>query len=120
MTRTFAFAALLVLAGAMGVHAADKPAPGAAALNTMYEEFWEENLRLNPMTATYAGDPRYNDQLENFLSQQYRDQDRAFHQKYLDRAHAIGTKGLTGQDRLSYDIFTLNRESALEAFEFPE
>ena len=29
-------------------------------------------------------------------------------------ARAIGTEGLTGQDRLSFDIFTLNRESALE------
>ena len=28
--------------------------------------------------------------------------------------------GLTGQDRLSYDIFTLNRESALEDLKFPE
>ena len=28
--------------------------------------------------------------------------------------------GLTGQDRLSYDIFTLNRESALEELEFPD
>ena len=28
--------------------------------------------------------------------------------------------GLTGQDRLSYDIFTLNRESALEEFKFPD
>ena len=44
----------------------------------------------------------------------------AFQKKYLDRARAIGTEGLSGQDRLSYDIFTLNRESALEDSKFPE
>ena len=114
-------ASLVLLTGVAGTaHAADQPASGAAALDTMYAEFWEENLKLNPMTATYAGDPRYNGELENFLAKKFRDQDRAFHQKYLDRAHAIGTKGLTGQDRLSYDIFTLNRESALDAYNFPE
>jgi uncharacterized protein (DUF885 family) len=86
----------------------------------MYAEFWEENLKLNPITATFAGDPRYNGELPNFLSQEYADQDRAFHKKYLERARAIGEEGLTGQDRLSYEIFTLNRESALEEFDFPD
>jgi uncharacterized protein (DUF885 family) len=32
----------------------------------------------------------------------------------------IGAASLEGQDRLSYDIFTLNREKALEKFAFPE
>ena len=32
----------------------------AAQLDTLYAEFWEENLKLNPLTATFAGDPRYN------------------------------------------------------------
>jgi len=92
----------------------------AAQLNTMYAEFWEENLKLDPITATFAGDPRYNGELPNILSLDYENQSRAFHQKYLDRARAIGTGGLTGQDRLSYDIFTLNRESALEELQFPD
>ncbi len=92
----------------------------AARLNTMYAEFWEENLKLNPISATFAGDPRYNAELPNFLTPEYEAQTRAFEQKYLDRARAIGTGGLTGQDRLSYDIFTLNRESALEELKFPD
>ena len=86
----------------------------------MYAEFWEENLKLNPLTATFAGDPRYNAELPNFLAPEFEEKTRAFEQKYLDRARAIGTEGLTGQDRLSYDIFTLNRESALEELEFPD
>ena len=90
----------------------------------MYDEFWEENLRLNPLTATFAGDPRYNAELPNMLSLEYEEQTRAFQQKYLDRARAIvgaqGAESLTGQDRLSYEIFTLNRESELEDLKFPE
>jgi len=118
MTRNLLFVSLLTLASAAG--AADSPAQKADNLNKMYAEFWEENLKLNPITATFAGDPRYNGELPNFLSQEYVDQDRAFHKKYLERARAIGEEGLSGQDRLSYEIFTLNRESALEELDFPD
>ena len=114
--RKLLFATLLALASA-GAHSADNR---AAELGKLYGEFWEENLKLNPITATFAGDPRYNGELPNFLSEEFEMQDRAFHQKYLDRARAIGDQGLKGQDRLSYEIFTLNRESALEEFKFSE
>ena len=122
MTRKLLFASMLVLASAAGAtQAADKR---AADLKTMYDEFWEENLRLNPLTATFAGDPRYNAELPNMLSLEYEEQTRAFQQKYLDRARAIvgaqGAESLTGQDRLSFEIFTLNRESELEDLKFPE
>ena len=111
--------ALLILLPfiALAAHAADDR---VAKLNALYGEFWEENLKLFPVTATQAGDPRYNAELPNMLSPDYEAQTRAFHQKYLDRAKAIGNDGLAGQDRLSYEIFTLNRESALEEYEFPE
>src|SRR5689334_312838 len=110
-------ASILLLALAGAAHAANDR---AAQLGALYAEYWEENLKLSPITATFAGDPRYNDQLPNFLTKQYEDQQHAFIQKYLDRARAIGTDGLTGQDRLSYDIFTLARESELEGFAFPD
>jgi uncharacterized protein (DUF885 family) len=106
----------LVALFAVAAHAQDR----AAKLGTLYAQFWEENLKLNPVMATFAGDPRYNAELPNLLSAEYEGSVRAFHQKYLDAARAIGPEGLTGQDRLSYDIFTLNRESALEELQFPD
>jgi uncharacterized protein (DUF885 family) len=118
MKRLALFASLVLFTCAAG--AAEPASPKAAQLGTMYAEFWEENLKLNPISATFAGDPRYNAELPNFLSAEYEAKTRAFEQKYLDRARAIGTGGLTGQDRLSYDIFTLNRESALEELKFPD
>ena len=117
MPRNKLIAFLLLSAFAAVSNAADD---AAAALNRMYGEFWEENLQLNPLSATYAGDPRYNAELPNSLSREYEDQKRAFNRKYLERAHAIGSTGLAGQDRLSYDIFTLNRESALEELDYPQ
>jgi uncharacterized protein (DUF885 family) len=117
MSRLKLLAFLLFTCCAATAQAADD---GAARLNALYAEFWEENLKLNPITATYAGDPRYNAELPNILAPAYEQQTRAFERKYLDRARAIGTKGLSGQHQLSYDIFTLNRESALESLKFPE
>ncbi len=116
MTRCF-LASLLLLSGIAG--AADR----VAELNAMYSEFYEESLALSPLNATYAGDPRYNGELPNNLSAEYEEKTRAFHQTYLDRARAIvgkeGANVLTGQDRLSFEVFTLNRESALENLKFP-
>jgi len=114
MMRHLFFAAVFLFASVNG-HAASK----AEDLGKLYGEFWEENLALNPITATFAGDPRYNGVMPNFLSAEYLEQTRAFQQKYLDRARAIGDDGLSGQDRLSYEIFTLNRESELEDLKFP-
>jgi uncharacterized protein (DUF885 family) len=118
MKRVALLVSVCALAITSGLaHAAESR---AAQLNTMYAEFWEENLKLNPLTATFAGDPRYNAELPNFFSPEFEAQSKAFEQKYLERARAIGTEGLTGQDRLSWDIFTLNRQSAIEEFDFPD
>jgi len=117
MKRFKLLAPLVLLATFGAAHAADDR---AAKLNAMYSEYWEESLKLNPVSATFAGDPRYNDQLPNFLTKEFEDKSRAFSQKYLDRAKAIGADGLNGQDRLSYDIFTQAREAELEDFAFPD
>src|SRR5688572_27747470 len=72
----------------------------AAQLETLYTEFWEESLKLNPVQATFVGDPRYNDQLPNFLAADYRKQTHNFNQKWLDRVSAIDGNALDGQARL--------------------
>ena len=89
MKRLGFLASVLLLAATAGmVHAAESR---AAQLDKMYGEFWEEYLKLNPVTATFAGDPRYNAELPNFLTADFEAQSKAFEKKYLDRARAIGT-----------------------------
>jgi len=34
-------------------------------LNKLYEDYWEFTLKENPTTATYLGDHRYDDALED-------------------------------------------------------
>ncbi|MGN6152331.1 MAG: DUF885 domain-containing protein [Lysobacteraceae bacterium] len=124
-----ALAVAVVLAGASALPVsafAAAPAPAASAaeskaqqLDRLYEEFWEETLKLSPLQATFQGDPRYNDQLPNFLTEDYRKQSHDFTVRWLKRIEAVGPQGLSGQDRLSYDIFVKNAKDSLEGEQFP-
>jgi uncharacterized protein (DUF885 family) len=103
------------------VEAPAKPDPATVAsqLELAYAEYWEEQLKLSPIQATFVGDPRYNDQLPNFLSAEYRKQIHDFNQKWLDRVSAIDGSVLEGQARLSYDIFVRDLRIDLESERFP-
>ncbi len=91
----------------------------AQQLNRLYDQFWEESLKLNPIQATFQGDPRYNDQLPNFLGADYRAQSHAFTAGWLKKIEAVGPSGLNGQDLISYEIFVHDAKSALEGEQFP-
>ncbi|MDR0182704.1 DUF885 domain-containing protein [Lysobacter arvi] len=91
----------------------------ATRLDAMYEQYWEELLKLNPLQATFQGDSRYNDQLPNTMSAQYRQQMREFNTRWLKQVKDVGREGLSGQDLLSYEIFVRDREDSLEAEKFP-
>jgi uncharacterized protein (DUF885 family) len=91
----------------------------AQQLNRLYDQFWEESLKLNPIQATFQGDPRYNDQLPNFLGADYRVQSHAFTAGWLKKIQAVGPSGLNGQDLISYEIFLHDAKSALEGEQFP-
>ncbi len=98
---------------------AKKPAD-AAELDKLYVEYWEESLKLNPLTATFVGDPRYNDQLPNFLSQEFREKSLAFTKSWLAKFEALDPSALEGQARLSYDIMVRELKLVIEGDQFPE
>ncbi|HEV2607730.1 MAG TPA: DUF885 domain-containing protein, partial [Xanthomonadaceae bacterium] len=86
----------------------------AAQLDKLYTDFWEASLKLNPIQATFVGDPRYNDQLPNFLAKDYIDETNRFNAEWLAKAKAIGSDGLTGQALLSYNIFIKQQQDAID------
>ena len=92
-------------------------APAAAEakdLPTLFEAYWEENARLFPLEATAQGDNRYNDQLPNDGTRQFREGLRAFYQKYLDGLQKFDRETLSENDKISYDIFRYDLENKLE------
>ncbi len=129
--RPLAFAVSLslatVLAGcspspqqATGDAASQAPqADKAAQLNQLYADYWEGVLKLNPLQATFQGDNRYNDQLPDFGSAQFRQQSHDFTTEWLGKVEKLGDAGLSGQDLLSYRIFVEEQKQSLEGEKFP-
>ncbi|MBO9718375.1 MAG: DUF885 family protein [Pseudoxanthomonas sp.] len=98
---------------------AKKAETHAEQLQRLYAEYWEASLRLNPLQATFQGDPRWNDQLPNYLSADFRKRSHDFTSEWLGKVEAVGEAGLQGQDLLSYRIFVRNARDALEGERFP-
>lgn len=102
-------------AATAAVAASDK----AARLDALYEQYWEELLKLNPLQATFQGDNRYNDQLPDFYSAQFRAKSHDFTTRWLQKIEAVGSEGLSGQDLLSYEIFVRDAKDSLESEKYP-
>ena len=122
-----ALAAALASFATPALHAADAPttatapaADKATQLNKFYADYWEALLKLNPLQATFQGDNRYNDQMPDFYSAGFRKQAHDFTQEWLDKAQAIGSDGLQGQDLISYEIFVRDAKQSLEGEQFPD
>lgn len=99
---------------------ADEASPPASArLNTLFDEHFERNLELNPLTATSNGDYRYNDRMANTNGPEYRARSEAMDTEFLARLLEIDRDELSEQDKLSYDIFKIRRELSLEGNQFP-
>ena len=87
-------------------------------LEQMYVDYWEASLKRNPLQATFVGDSRYNDQLPNFFTSEYRDESLAFTRTWLKRFEAIDASNVSGQTRLSHDIMLRSLKLELEGSEF--
>ncbi|KRG62886.1 hypothetical protein ABB26_14490 [Stenotrophomonas humi] len=129
--RPLAFAVSLSLATVLGA-CTQSPQPAgadaasqapqadkAAQLTQMYADYWEGVLKLNPLQATFQGDNRYNDQLPDFGSADFRKQSHDFTTEWLGKVEKLGDAGLTGQDLLSYRIFVEEQKQSLEGEKFP-
>ena len=59
--------------------------PKQVQLERLYDEYWDASMRLNPLQATFQGEPRYNDQLPNILSATWRQQSHDFTTQWLGK-----------------------------------
>lgn len=138
LTALFPFALVLLLAAcgedrtatpepaAAGESTARTADPGAPAaedpaehLDQLFAEYWEENLELNPVQATFIGDHRYNDRFPVFIAPDYIEKMEAFDRKWLEKVQAMDPGELSGEDRVSYDIFLYDRRMSLRGYQYP-
>ncbi len=77
------------------------PASANAALNQVFEDYWQEYLRLNPIIALSHGDDRYESQFDDSLRDSWRTQTLAMLDKYLRLCAGYSAAALSPTDRTS-------------------
>ncbi len=87
-------------------------------LAQLFNNYYEDRLKLFPLEATSIGDNRYNDQLPNDGSTQFLKQEHDFYAGYLNKLKQFKREDLNQEDQLSYDIFTYEAQTALEALNY--
>ncbi len=97
----------------------DSAETASARLASLVEAYFEENLELNPVSATFIGDSRYNDRLGNSIGPEHRAAQLAMERRFLEAAAEIDGDALEDQDLLTLEVFMLGRREAIEGSEFP-
>jgi len=90
-----------------------------AALHQLFDDYFERNLELNPVRATAIGDYRHNDRLAITIGPEYREASNALDRDFLARLLEIDAEALSHNDRISYELFKLEREQSIEGERFP-
>ena len=89
------------------------------ALNVIFEDYWQDNLKHNPEFASSLGDKRYNDQISDYSVKAVND-GLAREQNFLLRLAAIDPAGFTSQEKTSRDLLLRQFAEDQEAAEFKE
>jgi uncharacterized protein (DUF885 family) len=89
------------------------------AFATLLDEHFDKNLALNPLSATAIGEHSYDNQYANSIGVEHRAQKHALDSEYLERLASIERAALDAQEQLSYDLFKLRLELALQGEQFP-
>lgn len=88
--------------------------------DSLLEDYYQENLKLYRINATFQGDTRYNDTLPNFLSPEFQAKEKAFYTHYLNSLDQFDDALLDAEDVLSKSILKWECEMALKGMEFPK
>ena len=91
----------------------------SAALHRLFEDYFERQLQLNPLLATFIGDHRYDDRFTNNISPEHIAIALAVDRKALEDAQKLAAKPLPDADRLSVEIFMYDLRSSIAGAQFP-
>jgi uncharacterized protein (DUF885 family) len=90
-----------------------------ATQNSLFEEYYQFELKTHPERATAYGDYRYNDRLDEYSLAALNDQ-HASDLHFLARLEAIPTKGFSEQDTLSQEVLRSTLRQHIDNYGFKE
>ncbi len=101
------------------VTSSESSASASEQLNELVDAYYDKNMELNPIFATFLGEHKYNDRMANNISPDHLAAQLAFDKEYLAALDGIDSTQIEGQDLLTYEIFKADRESAIEGAKYP-
>jgi uncharacterized protein (DUF885 family) len=89
-------------------------------LQTLVDNYYEEQLKLNPVAATANGDNRYNDQLNIDFTDAHRAKIKDLLEKTQTSLGAIDREKLDANDQITYDMLARDIKLGLEGLTFAD
>ncbi|HWY02395.1 MAG TPA: DUF885 family protein [Candidatus Acidoferrum sp.] len=87
------------------------------ALNDLLHEQWEYSMRASPLYASFLGDKRYNDLLDDFSQKEINDE-HEHSRRFLARFLAIDTTGFPEQEVLNQQLMMRDLKMDLDGVRF--
>lgn len=88
-------------------------------LHELMRNYHQQTLEMNPISATFQGDKRYNDYLPNYLSEEVIAAQKRFYNETLKELNTINANDLNERDQLSKKVLQWECETNLMGMEFP-
>ena len=101
------------------VHQDDTMTNEDRTADALFEDYFEDYLKLYPSVATTVGDHRYDDRLEIDISEEHREHQANLHRTYLDGLGQLNREELSNDRRLSYDVLQNQLQNAQALLEYP-
>lgn len=89
-------------------------------LSSLVDSYYEDQLKLNPVSATANGDNRYNDQMNIDFTDAHRAKIKALLEKTQTSLGAINRDKLDNNDQITFDILKRDIELGLEGLTYPD
>lgn len=89
------------------------PTPENTEFNQLLKDYNEGKLQLNPVSATFAGDNRFNDQFPNTLSDKYQAKSNEFFKNYKEKLNNFKDADLNESQQMSKAVLDWDCDMAL-------
>ncbi|MFZ6646809.1 DUF885 domain-containing protein [Undibacterium sp. TJN25] len=89
-------------------------------LNALADYYYEQQARLEPFSATFNGDNRFDDRLSMTIAPKVRAKEIALYHDIARKLKAIPRQALNHTDAVSYDILTYEINTALKLEHFSD
>ena len=88
------------------------------AFMTLLDDYYQEGLKLDPISATFAGDERYNDILPNPLSESHVAARKSYYNSFQQRLKDLDDSNFSDSEKMTKAILEWECDINLEGFKY--